>query len=186
MTNPLRLRVATELPELPPLSDAIADVARVVLQAVADAYDSLPAETKASVERFVVALEHIDSDPSLNGRLLRELRAQFAELKAGDAGIDDNHWWLFVDRIDYVRMFGVARDYAEHLEAKRRAPSEAKKAAARHWIERVGTLTADGLSLAQIAAKISAERGKPTSRDTVKRWRRTYKVGANREASTVT
>jgi hypothetical protein len=186
MTEPIQLKVATELPELPALSDAIADVARFVLQAAADAYDSLPAETKASIERFVVALENIDTDPSLNGLLLRELRAQFAELKAADASVDDTRWWLFSDRIDYGRMFAVTRDYAEHLEAKRRAPTEAKKAAARHWIERVATLTDDGLSLAQIAAKISAERGKPTSRDTVKRWRRAYKVGGNRESSTVT
>ena len=186
MTEPLRLRVATELPELPALSDAIADVARFVLQAVADAYDSLPAETKASIQRFVDAVEDIDTDPSLNGRLLRELRAQFAELKAADASVDDAHWWLFVDRIDYVRLFIVARDHAENLEAKRRAPSEARKAAAQHWMERVGTLTADGLSLAQIATKISAERGRPTSRDTVKRWRRAYKAGAHRETSTVT
>jgi hypothetical protein len=186
MTEPIRLRVRTDLPQLPPLSDAIADVARVVLEAAAEAYDSLPAETKASIERFIVALEHIDTDPSLNGRLLRELRAQFAELKAADASVDDTHWWAFADRIDYFRLFIVAREYAEHLEAKRRAPGEARKAAVRHWMERVGTLTADGLSLAQIAAKISAERGKPTSRDTVKRWRRAYKAGAHRETSTVT
>lgn len=186
MTEPLRLSVLAELPELPPLSDAIADVGRAVRQAVADAYDSLPAETKASIERFVVALEHIDTDPSLNGRLLRELRAQFAELKAADASIDDAHWWLFIDRIDYGRLFMVARDYADYLEAKRRAPLEAKKATERHWIERVATLTADGLSLAQIAAKISVERGKPTSRDTVNRWRRAHKAGAHRETSTVT
>ncbi len=184
--EPIRLKVRTDLPPLPPLSAAISDVVRVVLQAAAEVYDSLPAETKASVEQFVVALEHIDTDPSLNGRLLRELRAQFAELKAADASVDDTHWWLFIDRIDYGRLFMVTRDYAEHLEAKRRAPLEAKRATTRHWVERVGTLTADGLSLAQIAAKISAERGKPTSRDTVKRWRRAHKVGAHRETSTVT
>ena len=100
------------------------------LEAAVDAFDSLPPETKASIERFAVALEHIDTDPSLNGRLLRELRVQFAELKAAlaGAGVEPKAapmrarqlWnWAYVHGArDFAAMSNLAKGFRAEMETR--------------------------------------------------------------------
>ena len=154
-------------------------------------------------------LERAAQDQTIQGHLHRDLGAQIAELFAS-AGITDTEpgmtaqatedgtgTELFVTSrsrgrvsigtlpflVVNARAGAIAVPYAEALEAKRKAPLDAKRRQKNANVRRAAELSDAGNSVPRIAQIMSDERGKTTDARTVRAWLADRKTRMDREPS---